>query len=60
LPYSIIVADFLKGHRLTLSFLEDFSSVVELEAGIGEGVVGWERDPGLVAAMWEGRDLDGL
>jgi hypothetical protein len=33
LPWSIIVSDFLKGHRPTLSFGEDFSSVIELEAG---------------------------
>ena len=37
MPFSIIVSDFLEGHKPTLSFKEDFSSVETLEAvAIGE------------------------
>ena len=55
---SIIVADFLQGHRLTLSFGEDFSSVVGLETECEEGVVGvWGESS---SVFWNvGRDSGG-
>lgn len=53
LPCSIIVADFLEGHRLTLSFEEDLSSVNGLEEGIEDGVVGGGMNRALSFTVWE-------
>jgi hypothetical protein len=56
-PFLIIVADFLEGHKLTLSFEEDFSSVDLLEAAIEEGVVALEWKRALAVTLWERRDV---
>ena len=57
MPFLIIVADFLEGHKLTLSFEEDFSSVKGLEAGTEEGVVALEWKRALAVTLWERREV---
>jgi len=62
LHFSIIVSDFLEGHRSTLSFEEDFSSIETLEAPTRRGVSceKWIKGFGChIVGGWECPDAEG-